>query len=457
MKRQIQPGSHLDADQISVFVEGVATPREREEVLSHLAQCAECRDAVFLLETPGNVSTVTAQTQERPAWQRWFMPIGFAGVALAAGITMVVVLRPHQPTPGKVHEEAAVKHPDSIGRPSAPAANQLASPRGDYAKGTPHKQSAAVPPPAAASGGGLLPTKQKEMALASALPAPAASPGSAPFTNLKSKAPAPAPEVSAKALPPSGGLASGTGLGSNRPSRAKGELQSNLQALRIEHDRGPADGSSEVNGRVTDLTGTIITGATVTLRDSTGATRRATSSYDGKFNIPAVPAGHYELSVSARGFQTSQQAIDLKPRDQAMLDSVLNVGASTQTVKVEAPPPYLETEAAQVNALAVAPNLPSQLAPVNTVTNGKTLLSLDSAGALFLSRNGGKSWKKIKPQWPGKATKIELVNQTIEKSNSRTREGSQRAAAALGPAVFQITTDSGAHWISENGKHWLAR
>ena len=43
------------------------------------------------------------------------------------------------------------------------------------------------------------------------------------------------------------------------------------------------------------------------------------------------------------------------------------------------------------------------------VSHGKRFLSLDNAGNLFLSRNGGKKWKKINPQWAGKAVRIELT------------------------------------------------
>ena len=37
MSRNPHPGTHPDADQLSVFVEGAATAQEREQMLAHLA------------------------------------------------------------------------------------------------------------------------------------------------------------------------------------------------------------------------------------------------------------------------------------------------------------------------------------------------------------------------------------------------------------------------------------
>jgi hypothetical protein len=232
------------------------------------------------------------------------------------------------------------------------------------------------------------------------------------------------------------------------------ERPSNLPALRIEHDRGPDDRFSQLNGRVIDASGAVISGATVTLRDAAGATRQATTANDGAFDLSAVPPGHYELVISAPGFETSRLAVDLQPRDLAMLDSALRVGTSTETVTVEAEAPSLKTSTAEVSA--VVPNLPSHLPPANTVTSGKRTLSLDSAGTLFFSRNGGRSWKKIKPSWSGRVIDIGLESSAAQEADVPAKK-SKRSASTAPPAVFQITTESGAHWISPDGSRWLPR
>jgi photosystem II stability/assembly factor-like uncharacterized protein len=72
------------------------------------------------------------------------------------------------------------------------------------------------------------------------------------------------------------------------------------------------------------------------------------------------------------------------------------------------------------------------------VVNGKLMLATDSAGALFLSQNAGKKWKAVQPTWRGKV--ISLVALPAPTSSSS-------------PA-FQLTTDSGAIWLSHDGSHW---
>jgi hypothetical protein len=238
--------------------------------------------------------------------------------------------------------------------------------------------------------------------------------------------------------------------GSNAVASQSLATAKGLPALRIQHDRGPENGMSEVRGLVTDQTRAVVAGATVTLRDAAGQTRQTTTGADGSFNLAGVPPGHYDLNVIARGFEAYQQAMDLKPRDMAELDTTLTVGAASQTVEVYAASPAIETSTASVASVPVA-ELPSRMPPQTTVMLGKRALSLDSAGTLFASNNAGNSWRKVKPQWMGKVVRIELAN-TDHDLHPRKKAGAEKEQG-----VFQLTTDSGAVWTSDNGTHWRAR
>ena len=99
-----------------------------------------------------------------------------------------------------------------------------------------------------------------------------------------------------------------------------------------------------------------------------------------------------------------------------MMQPVLDVGTASETVEVSRSGSDAQTESANVSGQAVAEMLArtgsSRYRPAAvtaTVSHGKRFLSLDNAGNLFLSRNGGKKWKKINPQWAGKAVRIELT------------------------------------------------
>src|SRR5690349_1211163 len=61
-----------------------------------------------------------------------------------------------------------------------------------------------------------------------------------------------------------------------------------------------------LSGVVSDPSGAVVSGATVTATSlATGATRTATTNDQGFFLIPTLQAGNYKLTIEARGFATS--------------------------------------------------------------------------------------------------------------------------------------------------------
>ena len=90
MNWNFQPGIHPDADQFSVFVEGAATAREHEQMLAHLAECAECRKAVFLMQPREEPQRVTG-TPVKGWILRRLLPVGLPAAALACGLIAVLV------------------------------------------------------------------------------------------------------------------------------------------------------------------------------------------------------------------------------------------------------------------------------------------------------------------------------------------------------------------------------
>jgi len=217
-------------------------------------------------------------------------------------------------------------------------------------------------------------------------------------------------------------------------------------ALSIEHNRETTGGSSEVTGSVIDPTGAVIPGATITWRQVGGASAgNTTTASDGRFTIPALPAGSYTLQIASPGFEQLSQRLDLLPRDLATLRSTLQPGAVTTTVDVSSANAEMATIADSVES-KLAPgslySLPSQQQAIMTLQSRKRLLAVDAAGTLFLSRNAGKRWKTIKPQWPGKIAHLSLA---------------PSSASETGQPVFQLTTDQGAVSLSDDGAHWHLR
>jgi hypothetical protein len=97
--------------------------------------------------------------------------------------------------------------------------------------------------------------------------------------------------------------------------------------------------TATLNGTVTDETGAVIPGATITVTNQqTRAERKTVSNGVGNFTLAALPAGDYSLKASAKGFATFQQTgIHLDPGDTRTDSGVkLKIGAESVTVTVNA-------------------------------------------------------------------------------------------------------------------------
>lgn len=107
-----------------------------------------------------------------------------------------------------------------------------------------------------------------------------------------------------------------------------------------------------VVGTVTDQTGAVVPGARVIITNPlTGLKREADSDSAGLYNIPNLPDGAYDLSVTAQGFTTIKQTnIAVKVGSIIRIDVALQVGAVTQEVTVQATGAVLQTEKAEVTA-----------------------------------------------------------------------------------------------------------
>ena len=69
-----------------------------------------------------------------------------------------------------------------------------------------------------------------------------------------------------------------------------------------------AQGTAQLNGRVTDESGAVLPGVTVTATQTdTGATRTAVTDATGCWVMPNLPIGPYRLEMSLQGFSTYVQ------------------------------------------------------------------------------------------------------------------------------------------------------
>jgi Carboxypeptidase regulatory-like domain/TonB-dependent Receptor Plug Domain len=96
--------------------------------------------------------------------------------------------------------------------------------------------------------------------------------------------------------------------------------------------------SAALSGRVTDQSGAVIQGASVTAKNTdTDVTRSTVTDSAGRYELPALPVGHYEVAVQKAGFaEAIRSGIVLAVGQDAAADLTLKVGDTNQQVRVVA-------------------------------------------------------------------------------------------------------------------------
>src|SRR5262249_38058106 len=97
--------------------------------------------------------------------------------------------------------------------------------------------------------------------------------------------------------------------------------------------------TATIRGTVTDATGAVGPGATVTVRnENTGFSRATVTNGAGAYSLPELPTGTYTIDVSLSGFKSAvRKGIILDVADVRRQDVQLEAGALSDTVTVESP------------------------------------------------------------------------------------------------------------------------
>jgi len=112
-----------------------------------------------------------------------------------------------------------------------------------------------------------------------------------------------------------------------------------------------AQATAELAGRITDESGAVLPGVTVTVTQTdTGFTRTVATEGTGAWIMPNLPTGPYRLEVSLPGFRTYvQTGIVLQVGATPVINAVLGVGNLEETVSVEAATPLVDVRSAGIS------------------------------------------------------------------------------------------------------------
>ena len=101
--------------------------------------------------------------------------------------------------------------------------------------------------------------------------------------------------------------------------------------------------TSAIVGQVTDTTGAVVPGASITITNQeTGLKRSATTDDAGRFNFPQLKPGTYSVKVEAQGFQPKQNDNVMSGLGQKQtVNFTLKVAQSNQSVEVSSEAPLI--------------------------------------------------------------------------------------------------------------------
>ena len=103
--------------------------------------------------------------------------------------------------------------------------------------------------------------------------------------------------------------------------------------------------TGSLSGRVTDPSGAIVPGASVVLQSlATGVQQSAETNHAGLYRFPVVMPGTYSITASLKGFRDVQVLVRVLVGNTTSQDVKLQVGSSTDTVKVIGETPLLRPE-----------------------------------------------------------------------------------------------------------------
>ena len=115
-------------------------------------------------------------------------------------------------------------------------------------------------------------------------------------------------------------------------------------------------------GTVTDQSGAVVPGATVTAKNlGTAATRTTTTAGNGTYSIPSLPPSRYEVTVDKAGFGSFTSEVQVSVGGSPTLDARLTPAGGSTTVEV-------------VGAGGVAVNVENQ--QMSTVVNSQEIVQL---------------------------------------------------------------------------------
>src|SRR5215468_2668800 len=114
---------------------------------------------------------------------------------------------------------------------------------------------------------------------------------------------------------------------------------------------GQGGATAPLSGLVIDQNGSAVSGAVVVVKNNaTGAESTVTTASNGTYTVPALSAGAYTVTIEGAGFKKAVlQGVKIDVGVAATANVTLEIGATSESVVVEAAGEVLQTQSANVS------------------------------------------------------------------------------------------------------------
>ncbi len=189
--------------------------------------------------------------------------------------------------------------------------------------------------------------------------------------------------------------------------------------------------SGDIRGSVTDSTGALVPGVTVTVLDvETGVSKNFSTNQDGLYDTSSIVTGSYRLTFSKDGFERLVRGPVTVQVGFTTVNAELVVGAASQSVSVTADVPLLQTETMEQSTTLESKSM-SQLPQVTQDWENFMILIPGATGTVGGSQGSSNPGQEV------------AINGNLPYSNiladgaSTTLSHSQNA----NPAVFETVSE----------------
>src|SRR5579872_5528894 len=110
---------------------------------------------------------------------------------------------------------------------------------------------------------------------------------------------------------------------------------------------------ASIAGVITDSSGAVIAGATVSVRNlENGFTRKVITNESGRYDLPSLPLGRYDVTAEMRGFKSEvKTGVTLVVGQQAVVDLTLQPGEVKETITVKDENPVVNVTTQETSGL----------------------------------------------------------------------------------------------------------